>query len=149
MWLPHPCGITITSLFSARYLPQNAKICAQRRPTVGSRAIHKAVPRIAIVPLSMMRRGPSRKRTKARCDEISPPRQPRCRIVSSAGGRGFCCAGLKIEEYTGGASPSVIRGFLMMLNVQVHAPVWTDPLTPAAADLAHWKVEAHIECWCR
>src|ERR1700704_5830649 len=77
---------------------------------------------------------------------MMPPRQPRRRVASSAGGSRFSSTrSLEIEEYTGRASPAVVRRFLVLFDIEVEAPVRPDPLPPGTADGTHGKIEEHIE----
>src|SRR5579863_3753006 len=149
IWLPHPCCTRMTSLFRASWAPQNAKMRPHNRPTAGSTAIQLAVPAKARTRLSAMRYGPMRRRTKARCGVIRPPRQPRRRMPSSAGGKflssilGFRT--LEIEEDTNRPSQAVIRRFLMLFHVEVHSPVWPNPLPPSACNRMFGKIRSHTE----
>src|SRR5579863_2604466 len=150
IWLPHPCGTRMTSLFRPSRAPQNAKMRPHNRPTAGSTAIQQAVPAKARTRLSAMRYGPMRRRTKARCGVIRPPRQPRRRMPSSAGGKllsspipGFRT--LEIEEDTNRSPQAVIRGFLMLFEVEVHSPVRPNPLPPGACNRMFGKICSHAE----
>src|SRR6202161_906253 len=148
MYLPHPCGTRMTSLLSPRCAPQNAKMWPQKRPTAGRRAIQEAVPTKASTTLSTIWRGRRCKRTKARCGVIRPPRHPLTRMASSSGGNRLSSPrdrrGLEIEEYTDGASYTVVGGFLVLFEVEVQSPIRPDPLPPSAGDVSYRKIEEHI-----
>src|SRR5947209_7505113 len=94
---------------------------------------------------------------------MTPPRHPRVRIASRAGESRLCagfggeifCAGipstkafgaaLELEENTGSASPAVIRRFLMLFEVEIHAPSGANPLPPRRGDIVDRKVEQDVE----
>src|SRR5580700_3449420 len=138
------------SLFNPSCFPQNARICPQNRPTVGNSAIHAAVPANTRTTLSKICRGPRRRRTNARCGVIRPPRQPRWRMTSTAGGSLFSSSrsrpsSLEIEEYTEGSSHAVVCRLLMLFDGEVHPPVRADPLPPRARDRVLAKIFRHAE----
>src|SRR5271166_1615433 len=140
----------MTALFRPSQDPQKARMCPQNRPMAGRRAIHAAVPSRVSAALSAIRRGPRWRPTKARCGVMSPPRQPRWRTASRAGGSGFLSirvpepATLEVEENTDGASEAVVGRFLVLLQVEVKAPVGAHPLSPASGDGVFWKIENYI-----
>src|ERR1700730_1047202 len=84
---------------------------------------------------------------------MTPPRQPRRRMSSSCGGRRLpvslpspeTCR-LEIEEYTGGPSQTVVRGFLVLFDVEVQSPSGADPLSPGGGDGVLGKICGHAEC---
>ena len=55
------------------------------------------------------------------------------------------CRDLEIEEYTDGASYTVVGGFLMLFQVEVESPVRPDPLPPSSADGSNGKIEEYID----
>jgi len=72
-----------------------------------------------------------------------PPRYPR-RLRAPISCAESAASRLEVEEYTGGASPAVICGFLMLLDVEVHSPVGADPLPPGSRDVVHGEVKEDV-----
>src|SRR5437764_7927947 len=85
-----------------------------------------------------------RRRAKARCGVITPPRHPRCRRACSQSGRVTSCFPeglLKVHEEAKSAPETVIGEIIFALKRHIEAPAWPQPLPPIRGIIMDGKVE--------